>query len=72
VYNKIKGNYKMPLIHSDSKKAFKENVRTEAHAGKPIKQAVAIAYSVKEHVTKDEAEESRIEKKAHETFKYGR
>lgn len=26
-------------------KGFKENIRTEAKAGKPIKQAVAIAYS---------------------------
>jgi len=37
----------MPLIHSKSKEAFKENIRREAHAGKPIKQAVAIAYDVK-------------------------
>jgi hypothetical protein len=26
-------------------KAFKENVKTEVKAGKPVKQAVAIAYS---------------------------
>lgn len=37
----------MPLIKSKSKKAFKENVRREIKAGKPRKQAVAIAYSVK-------------------------
>ncbi len=37
----------MPLMNSGSKKAFSANVRAEAHAGKPIKQAVAIAYSVK-------------------------
>lgn len=37
----------MPLVKSATKKAFKENVRREAHAGKPIKQALAIAYSVK-------------------------
>ena len=37
----------MPLIRSASKKAFSENVRREMHAGKPQKQAVAIAYSVK-------------------------
>lgn len=37
----------MPLHKSASKKAFKENIRTEVHAGKPIKQSVAIAYSVK-------------------------
>ena len=37
----------MPLIKSSSKKAFKENVRREIKAGKPPRQAVAIAYSVK-------------------------
>jgi hypothetical protein len=37
----------MPLIKSKSKKAFSENVAAEIHAGKPQKQAVAIAYSVK-------------------------
>lgn len=37
----------MPLKHSKGKAAFKANVRAEAHAGKPVKQAVAIAYSVK-------------------------
>ena len=37
----------MPLTKSKSDKAFKENVRKEVAAGKPFKQAVAIAYSVK-------------------------
>ena len=37
----------MPLIKSKSKKVFKENVRREMKAGKPKKQALAIAYSVK-------------------------
>ena len=37
----------MPLIKSSSKKAFQENIRREIKAGKPKKQAVAIAYSVK-------------------------
>lgn len=37
----------MPLKKSKSKKAFKDNVRAEVKAGKPVKQAVAIAYSVK-------------------------
>jgi hypothetical protein len=37
----------MPLIKSPSKSAFRKNVAAEARAGKPIKQAVAIAYSVK-------------------------
>jgi hypothetical protein len=36
----------MPLIHSSSKKAREENIRREIEAGKPIKQAVAIGYSV--------------------------
>ena len=37
----------MPLKHSKSDKAFKENIKTEVKAGKPVKQAVAIAYSTK-------------------------
>jgi hypothetical protein len=37
----------MPLIKSKSKKAFQKNVEAEIKAGKPPKQAVAIAYSVK-------------------------
>ena len=37
----------MPLVKSTSKAAFRKNVAAEARAGKPIKQAVAIAYSVK-------------------------
>ncbi|MES2408806.1 MAG: hypothetical protein V4509_00715 [Patescibacteria group bacterium] len=37
----------MPLIKSKSAQAFKANVRKEVAAGKPIKQSVAIAYSVK-------------------------
>jgi hypothetical protein len=37
----------MPLIHSKKPSAFKENIRAEVHAGKPVKQAVAIAYSEK-------------------------
>lgn len=36
----------MPLNHSGSKEAFEQNVKTEIAAGKPEKQAVAIAYSV--------------------------
>ncbi len=37
----------MPLVKSKSEKAFKKNISTEVKAGKPVKQAVAIAYSVK-------------------------
>jgi hypothetical protein len=35
----------MPLKSGKSKAAFQSNVRTEIAAGKPAKQAVAIAYS---------------------------
>jgi hypothetical protein len=42
----------MPLIKSKSKEAFGKNVSAEIHAGKPQKQAVAIAYSVKRSVGK--------------------
>ncbi len=37
----------MPLIKSPSKKAFSQNIERERAAGKPQKEAVAIAYSVK-------------------------
>lgn len=37
----------MPLKKSASKSAFKSNIKAEVHAGKPVKQAVAIAYSEK-------------------------
>lgn len=37
----------MPLIKSKTEKAFSKNVKAEMKAGKPQKQAVAIAYSVK-------------------------
>jgi hypothetical protein len=39
---------KEDLIQSSSDKAFKKNVNTELKAGKPMKQALAIAYSIKE------------------------
>ena len=35
----------MPLIKSKNPKAFAKNIKTEMAAGKPQKQAVAIAYS---------------------------
>ena len=37
----------MPLKKSASKRAFGENIAAEMRAGKPQRQAVAIAYSVK-------------------------
>ncbi len=36
----------MPLIKSKSKKAIGKNIETEKAAGKPSKQAVAIALNV--------------------------
>ena len=40
------------LKKSTSEKAFKSNIKTEMKAGKPQKQAVAIAYSVKREAAK--------------------
>ena len=37
----------MPLVNSTSKGAFRKNIKAEIKAGKPQKQVVAIAYSVK-------------------------
>lgn len=42
----------MPLVKSKSPRAFKENIRREIAAGKPPKQSVAIAYSVKREASK--------------------
>jgi hypothetical protein len=42
----------MPLVKSASKKAQSENIRREVAAGKPVKQAVAISYSVKRKAAK--------------------
>jgi len=46
---------KMPLKKSTSAKAFKENIKTEVKAGKPVKQAVAIAYAEKNAAKKTKA-----------------
>lgn len=42
----------MPLKHSKSKAAFRSNVKAEVRAGKPVKQAVATAYSEKRRAGK--------------------
>ena len=42
----------MPLKKSKTEKAFKSNIKSEVKAGKPVKQAVAIAYSVKREAQK--------------------
>jgi len=51
LYNNANGHWlnwrKQMLKKSTSPKAFKENIKTEIKAGKPVKQAVAIAYAEK-------------------------
>ena len=42
----------MPLKKGTSEKSFKKNVETEMKAGKPQRQALAIAYSVKRDAEK--------------------
>ena len=42
----------MPLVKSTGKTAFRKNIKAEIAAKKPIKQAVAIAYSVKREASK--------------------
>jgi hypothetical protein len=52
----------MPLEENSSKEAFGENIKREEEAGKPQKQAVAIAYQVKrkaEGKRQSERKESR-------------
>lgn len=43
----------MPLIKSTSKKALNKNIATEVKAGRPVKQAVAIAYATKKQAAKN-------------------
>ena len=49
----------MPLIKSTSPKAFGENIARERAAGRPEKQAVAIAYSERRAAAKDHPAHSR-------------
>jgi hypothetical protein len=53
----------MPLKKSKSKAAFKENVATEVKAGKPIKQALAIAYETKRSAGKTKSTKTKGIKK---------
>jgi hypothetical protein len=63
----------MPLMKSGSKKAFSKNVETEMAAGKPQKQSLAIAYSMKRKAKKMAAggpvlpiEDGRMQSDAHQ------
>ena len=42
----------MPLCKSTGKAAFRKNIKAEVASGKPLKQSVAIAYSVKREAAK--------------------
>ena len=43
----------MPLIASMTPKALRANIKKEIEAGKPLKQAVAIGYSIQREAQKD-------------------
>jgi hypothetical protein len=57
--NNANGHYpnwrNLMLKKSTSPKAFKENIKTEVKAGKPVRQAVAIAYAEKREAQKAKA-----------------
>ena len=42
----------MPLVKSPSPMAFRKNIKAEVAAGKKVKEAVAVAYSVKRDAMK--------------------
>jgi hypothetical protein len=58
----------MPLIKNKSPEAFSKNIKAEIKAGKPQKQAVAIAYAVKRSAKKadggDVTQDKKLIKKA--------
>ena len=56
----------MPLMKSKSKKAVSANIRTEMKAGKPQKQAIAIALNVKAHKKKYDNKMTPSQKKMDE------
>ena len=52
----------MPLSRGTGKKAFSKNVSAEMHAGKPQKQALAIAYSQQRRNRKEKDEQTDDER----------
>jgi hypothetical protein len=52
----------MPIRKCASQNCFNRNVAAEVRSGKPIKQAVAIAYSVKRKAIAEKAAKSRKKK----------
>lgn len=53
----------MPLIKGKSNQAFNTNIKTEVAAGKPQKQAVAIAYSERDEGLKKKLASSMVTKR---------
>ncbi len=51
----------MPLEHGKSNSAFRHNIKAEMHAGKPLKQSLAIAYAMKRRHKKHMAEGGFVE-----------
>ena len=57
----------MPLEKSTSKEAFEHNIKAEVAAGKPDKQAVAIAYSEKREARHMDSESKETHSPYHHT-----
>lgn len=62
----------MPLIKSSSDEARQANIKTEIHAGKPIKQAVAIGYANQREAERHTHEDRQVERHGYERHKYGK
>ena len=58
----------MPLEKGKSDKAFEHNIAKERHAGKPEKQAVAIAYAQKQESGKHEHTKNYVNLSGHPMF----
>ena len=52
----------MPFAKGDSEKAISKNIATEMRAGKPQKQAIAIAESVAREPSRSSAHTKRVDK----------